>query len=375
MATQRSFRILAGHQDCNDTNSLRFDSVFNTVCNRLPESDPELASQPKLSRLENSVRRKDLLRIGEWFSDSYLKHRKKSRPKKITLDLDSTDDPMHGQQEFSFYHRFYKEHIYHPLLIFNAETEDLIYAMLRPGNPGAASGVVAVLKRLVKKMRRKLAKKLQIEIRADSGFATPQLYDYCECEKLSYVIGFARNWRLQTGIEAFVEKVLTDFNRTQEAQRQFTELFYQANRWDHPRRMIAKVEVADAGLNQRFVVTNRRDLSAQNLYEYYVHRGQAENFVKALKKDLAMDRLSCQGFVVNPFRLWLHALAYPLILRLQNYLIGTLWQNLEAETWRRRLFKNGDRVHESPPRILIHFASSNPKQKIFALRIRQLCPT
>lgn len=375
MATQRSFQIVAGYEDCNDADWLRLDPIFKTVCSRLPESDPDLASQSTLSRLENAVSRKDLFRIGEWFSDSYLKRRKKSRPKKITLDLDSTDDPTHGQQELSFYHGYYREHIYHPLLIFDADTGDLITAVLRPGNRGAAAGVVSVLKRLVKRIRRKLGKKIQIEIRADSGFATPELYDFCEGEQLSYVIGFARNRRLETAIGPFVEQVQEDFKRTAEAQRQFTELWYQADSWEHPRLMIAKVEVTDLGLNRRFVVTNRQDLSPQDLYEYYVDRGQAENFVKAFKKDLAMDRLSCHRFVANQFRLWLHALAYQLIVRLRDYLDGTPWQKLEVETLRRRLLKIGARVQESSRRIWIHFASSYPEQKVFARLMQQLCPT
>ena len=313
MATQRSFQIVAGYEDCNDADSLRLDPIFKTVCSRLPEGDNDLACQSTLSRLENSVSRKDLFRIGEWFCDSYWKRRKKSKPKKITLDVDSTADPTHGQQELSFYHGFYREHIYHPLLIFDADTGDLITALLRPGNRGAASGVVSVLKRLVKKMRRRLGKKLDIEIRADS--------------------------------------------------------------WEHPRRMIAKVEVTDLGLNRRFVVTNREDLSAQDLYEHYVDRGQAENFVKAFKKDLVMDRLSCHRFLANQFRLWLHALAYQLIVRLRDYLQGTPWQKLEVETLRRRLFKIGARVQQSSRRIWIHFASSYPEQELFSVLMQRLCPT
>ena len=313
MATQRSFQIVAGYEDCNDADSLRLDPIFKTVCSRLPEGDNDLACQSTLSRLENSVSRKDLFRIGEWFCDSYWKRRKKSKPKKITLDVDSTADPTHGQQELSFYHGFYREHIYHPPLIFDADTGDLITALLRPGNRGAASGVVSVLKRLVKKMRRRLGKKLDIEIRADS--------------------------------------------------------------WEHPRRMIAKVEVTDLGLNRRFVVTNREDLSAQDLYEHYVDRGQAENFVKAFKKDLVMDRLSCHRFLANQFRLWLHALAYQLIVRLRDYLQGTPWQKLEVETLRRRLFKIGARVQQSSRRIWIHFASSYPEQELFSVLMQRLCPT
>ena len=139
LLTQRSFQIVAGYEDCNDADSLRSDPIFKTVCDRLPESDPDLASQPTLSRLENSVDSKDLTRLGQWLLETYLKHRKKSRPEKIILDIDSTDDVTHGQQEFSFYHGYYREHMYHPLLLFDGETGDLVCALLRPGNQGAAA--------------------------------------------------------------------------------------------------------------------------------------------------------------------------------------------------------------------------------------------
>ena len=121
-----------------------------------------------------------------------MKHRKKSRPEKIILDIDSTDDVTHGQQEFSFYHGYYREHMYHPLLLFDGETGDLVCALLRPGNQGAAAHAVAVLKRVVARMRQVLGSDVPIEVRADSGFATPALYEFCEEEKLQYVVGFAR---------------------------------------------------------------------------------------------------------------------------------------------------------------------------------------
>ncbi|MDA2926866.1 IS1380 family transposase [Acidobacteria bacterium AH-259-G07] len=159
MLCQRSHQIVAGYEDCNDANWLRSDPIFKTICNRLPESDPDLASQPTLSRLENSVTRKDLLRIGRWFVDRYVKQLKKRGPKKVVLDLDSTDDPTHGQQEFTFYHGYFNEYMYHPLLIFDAETGELISGVLRPGNKGAAAQVLTVLKRLVRKIRQRLGRK------------------------------------------------------------------------------------------------------------------------------------------------------------------------------------------------------------------------
>ena len=375
LLTQRSFQIVAGYEDCNDADSLRSDPIFKTVCDRLPESDPDLASQPTLSRLENSVDSKDLTRLGQWLLETYLKHRKKSRPEKIILDIDSTDDVTHGQQEFSFYHGYYREHMYHPLLLFDGETGDLVCALLRPGNQGAAAHAVAVLKRVVARMRQVLGSDVPIEVRADSGFATPALYEFCEEEKLQYVVGFARNSRLAATVEPLVEQVQADYDDSGEKQRQFTELVYQADSWDRERRMVAKVEVSERGFNRRFVVTNRQDLTAGQLYDHYIGRGQCENFVKAFKKDLAMDRLSCHRFLANQFRLFIHALAYVLILRLRDYLCGTPWHNLEIETLRRRLFKIGARVRETSRRIWVHLASSYPEQKLFALLMHRLCPT
>ena len=171
-----------------------------------------------------------------------MKHRKKSRPEKIILDIDSTDDVTHGQQEFSFYHGYYREHMYHPLLLFDGETGDLVCALLRPGNQGAAAHAVAVLKRVVARMRQVLGSDVPIEVRADSGFATPALYEFCEEEKLQYVVGFARNSRLAATVEPLVEQVQADYDDSGEKQRQFTELVYQADSWDRERRMVAKVE-------------------------------------------------------------------------------------------------------------------------------------
>ena len=157
-------------------------------------SEPDLATQPTFSRLENSVTKKDLMRLSRWLLGRYVRSLKKRHPGKIILDLDSTDDHTHGQQEFSFYHGYYRNHILHPLLIFDAATGDLVCAVLRPGNKGAASHIVPVLKRVVEAIRQAVGTDVEIEIRADSGFATPRLYD-CECEenKLQYVIGLSRN--------------------------------------------------------------------------------------------------------------------------------------------------------------------------------------
>jgi hypothetical protein len=168
MIRQRVHQIAGGYEDCNDAQTLRRDPMLKTVCDRLPETDPDLASQPTLSRLENAVVKKDLMRLGRWFVKRYIRRLKKRRPEKIVLDLDSTDDPTHGQQEFSFYHGYYRTHMLHPLLIFDGQTGDLITAVLRPGNRGAAVGAVAILRRLIAAIRKAMPE-VEIQIRADSG--------------------------------------------------------------------------------------------------------------------------------------------------------------------------------------------------------------
>ena len=373
MVGQRLHQIVAGYEDCNDADTLRQDPILKTVCDRLPDSDPDLASQPTLSRLENAVGIKDLMRLSRWFLKRYIRRLQKRRPKTIVLDLDSTDDPTHGQQEFSFYHGYYRSHILHPLLIFDGDRGDLISAVLRPGNKGAAARAVPVLRRVVAAIRKALPK-VRIEVRADSGFATPKLYDFCEPESLDYAIGLSRNPRLERTVEPLLEQTRRQFEESGKNQREFGEFPYQAKIWKHPRRVVAKVEVNEVGINRRFVVTNRTGLAPRQLYDQYTDRGQTENYIKAFKTHLSMDRLSCHRFWANHFRLLLHALAYQMFLILRDYLYGTPWQNLEVETLRRRILKIGARLRQTTRRIWVHLSSAYPEQRIFWLVWGRLHP-
>lgn len=371
--TQRMLQIAAGYEDCNDADALRSDAALKSFCDRLPESGPDLASGPTLSRMENAVTRRDVWRAMQRLRDQYIVKLKRSGRKEVVLDLDSTDDPTHGQQEFSFYHGYFASHIYHPLLIFDADSADLVTAVLRGGNRGAGYRSVSVLKRIIPEMRRRTMQELEIEIRGDCGFATPDIYNYCEEQELSYVIGFARNNCLEAAVEELVEQAREAFDQEGVKQRLFTEFSYQAGSWNRARRIIAKVEVTEKGVNRRFVVTNRNDLSPSQLYEHYIQRGQSENYIKALKQDLQMDRLSCHSFLANQFRLLLHALAYQLFVALRNYLKGTPWSNLEIETLRRRLLKIGARIRETTRRIWIQCSSSYPEQQTFLFVLRRIC--
>jgi hypothetical protein len=174
------------------------------------------------------------------------------------------------------------------------------------------------VERLVREIRRRIGWSVEIEIRADSGFAIPALYEYCEQEGLTYAIGFKRNPRLEQAVVELVAESEAAYEREGCKQRRSMEFFYQADSWNRARRIVAKVEVQERALNRRFVVTNRTDRTPRQLYDHYIQRGQSENFIKAFKNDLSMDRLPCHRFLANQFRLFLHALVYQLFLRLRR---------------------------------------------------------
>ena len=197
LVRQRVLQIACGYADQDDADTLRRDPLLKLVCGRLPDSDLDLASQPTLSRLENAVDRHACYRLALALLDLYLREREREGvPARLVLDLDGTDDPTHGAQEGSAYHGYYRQHMCHPLLLFDGDTGQLLAAILRPGDAGASRGVLTLLRRLVPRLRARWPG-VAIELRADSGFASPKLYSYCEAEGITYTIGLATNARLQ----------------------------------------------------------------------------------------------------------------------------------------------------------------------------------
>jgi hypothetical protein len=265
LVRQRVYQITAGYEDQNDSNSLRSDPLLKLVLGRLPETDFNLPSQPTLSRLENAPGAKACVRIAHALGELYIRERGKGgAPSRILLDFDATDDPTHGEQEGSYYHGYYRRRIYHPLVVFDGETNQLVTAVLRPGNTHASRGALAILKRIVCRLR-KAWPSAAIEIRADAGFAVPEVYEYCEKEGIGYTIGLISNPRL----EALAEDLLERAKRESEAQasahsqvekvRPVSDASYQAGSWERARRVVYKAEVLEKGTNTRFVVTSRPD--------------------------------------------------------------------------------------------------------------------
>jgi hypothetical protein len=372
---QRIFSMALGYEDTNDANTLRSDPALKAISGRLPESSSDLASQPTLCRFENSVSRKDLRRLADWLFQLYVKTHPGPR-EVIVIDIDATDDATHGQQQLSFFHGYYEQHMYHPLFMLDGISGFPMACVLRAGNTHASHRVKAVLKRLIKKLN-KAYPKAQILVRADAGFAVPRLYRFCEKRRISYTIGLITNERLKAKAADLLEKAEKHFDETKEKQRLFTSFNYRADSWSRSRRVVCKVEYTDKGANQRFVVSNVF-LKPQRLYdEIYVLRGDMENRIKELKLDVKADRLSCHRFLANQFRLFLHTFAYCLLWLLRDNLKGTELANAQVGTLRLKLLKIGARIRETSRRVWIHTASGYPYQALFALvlhNVRQAPP-
>jgi hypothetical protein len=367
---QRLFSIALGYEDNNDAATLSQDPAVKMMAGRLPESSRDLASQPTLSRFENMVTTKDLRRLSDVLVDLYLKTHPGPR-KVIILDVDATDDPTHGKQQLSFFHGYYEEHMYHPLFICDGRSGFPLAAVLRPGNTHASHGVLPVLKRLLRKLKRAYPGAL-ILLRADAGFAIPALYRFLERQDIRYVIGFITNNRVLTKAAPLLEKAKQQYHATGEKQRLFTSFSYQADSWTKPRRIIAKVEYTHLGSNQRFVVTNL-SRNPQMVYDdIYVLRGDMENRIKELKLEMKADRLSCHRFLANQFRLLLHTAAYCLFWLLRRNLQGTILEAAQVNTLRLKLLKIGARIRETSRRIWVHLASGYPYRDLLALVLQNL---
>ncbi len=361
---QRVYQIACGYEDQDDADTLRSDPLLKLVCGRLPETDADLASQPTLSRLENAVNARACYRMAVALLELYIQQRGRySAPRRILLDFDSTDDPAHGDQEGVYYHGYYEQHMYHPLLVFDGDTGHPITLVLRPGNTHSSRGAVAILRRIVGRLRQAWPG-VEIELRADAGFAVPAMYEYCEREGIGYTIGLITNQRLETMAEPLLERAKRQYTTEQRKVRLLAAGSYRAGSWDRERRVVYKAEVMADGTNTRFVVTSKSN-QPQSLYDWYVGRGEAENWIKDLKLGLRADRLSCHRFLANQFRLLLTLAAYWLLDTLRRQLVAAGRERLQLDTLRLRLIKIGGRVRQLVTKVKLHLASSHPGQPLW----------
>ena len=363
---QRLYQIACGYEDQDDADTLRYDPLFKLVCGRLPE-EPPLASQPTHSRFENAVDARTCRRLADALLTLYLDERGGAeRPTRILIDADSTDDPTYGDQEGSAYHGYYQQHMYHPLLLWDGDTDQPIAAVLRPGTCHASRGVLGTLRHVVIAIRARWPG-IPIELRADSGFAVPRLYTFCEREGITYTIALGTNDRLKALAADLLAQAKKEFDATGEKARLMGEGRYAAGSWDRERRVVYKAEWLKKGANTRFVVTTRGD-APDLLYDWYIQRGGGpELWIKDLKQGCFADRLSDHTFLANQFRLLLHVAVYWLLTTLRRWLQRLHVARMQLDTLRLWLLKIGGWVQRYLAGIRLHLTSSHPGEPLWLL--------
>lgn len=389
MTRMRVYGILADYADQNDHDVLRSDPIFKLLCDRSIEDD-DLASQPTLSRFENAIDIASFSRLRDMFLDQFIASFAQP-PRQLTLDIDPFDDPTHGQQQLTFFHGYYDQYQYLPRIITCAENDLVVSVCLLHGiaHPtlGAADDLECVVRRL-----RQAWPGVRIHVRGDSGFGTPTMYDASEQLDLQYSFGIGMNARLKKLSEALLAEAVARWEASGQAQRLFTAFWYRADSWPAQRWVVLKCEANAQGTNRRAIVTNRAGAQVlpEAAYDAYADRGESENRNKELKVGLQADRLSDHRYFANLFRLYLHSVAYNLLIRMRHAvadppppplaaevpveaLAGPQrrgWHNHRRErdplgegqpcTWRTRLIKVAARVRETTRRVVVELSASWP---------------
>jgi len=352
LVAQRVYALALGYEDLNDHEELRNDPLLGILVEKANPGSEALAGKSTLNRLELT---KETASQKERYKKVVLDHGAVDRllvevfvqahreaPKEIILDLDATDDPLHGKQEGRFFHGYYGHYCYLPLYIFCGEF--LLCARLRPSNIDASAGSVEELQRIVKQIR-SVWSQVRIVVRGDSGFCREELMAWCEGEGVDYLLGLAKNDRLKAEIEKKMEEAKAQYQETGHAARLFQELVYQTRTsWNRARRVVAKAEHLEKGENPRFVVTSlsAEQWPAQVLYEeHYCARGDMENRIKE-QLMLFSDRTSTHYLRSNQLRLYFSSIAYALLQMLRRLgLEGTELAKAQCSTIRLKLLKIG----------------------------------
>jgi len=391
LVRQRVFGLALGYEDLNDHDELRTDPLLASVVGK---SDPTgsdrrqeqdrgkpLAGKSTLNRLEWGAVKQDRYRkisldteaVDRFFVDVFLAAYQKA-PAEIVLDLDATDDPLHGEQEGRFFHGYYGGYCYLPLYIFCGS--HLLCSRLREANVDASFGAVAELERIVARIRQRWPE-VRIIVRGDSGFAREELMSWCESHSVDFVLGLARNARLQRALGGELAQARALFEESGKAARVFKDFVYRTKKsWSQQRRVVGKAEHLSKGANPRFIVTSLPSdtWSAQVLYEkLYCARGEMENRIKEQQLCLFADRTSTHHLSSNQMRLWFSSVAYALLNELRRLgLTGTDLAQARCDTVRTKLLKIGAQVKVTVRRVWVHLASSYPYATLFAQVLGQL---
>ena len=381
---QRVFSIALGYSDQNDAARVGADPILKSVTGRAPVTGDDLASQPTLSRFENSVSAAELVAMARELESDVVERLRVRYPnaRRITIDMDPSCDPTHGAQQGTLFNGFYKTWCYLPVLGFltiDGDREQYLFsARLRPGNAKEGRTSLRTIRRMVKRLRRAFPRAV-IRVRLDGGFAGSMLFDALDELGVEYVVGMPKNSRLLKLCDVEMTEAAALAESEEETAQIYGECEYQARSGTRSRRVIFKAEVlvADSKVNKnnaRFVVTNvSRSITPETVYrEIYCGRGDSENRIKELKRGLAIDRTSNSSFRSNQFRVLMTAAAYVLFQELRYELRGTEAAHWQVTTIRERLLKIGARVEETARRIVVHLAAACPWRELWCRVARRL---
>jgi hypothetical protein len=368
----RMLMIAAGYEDGNDADNLRSDPMFKLAMGRLP-GDADLCSQPTISRLENLPDARALLRMGRAMVDHYC-HSFRQVPRRITLDIDDTFDTVHGGQQLRLFNAHYDDYGFQPIVVFD-DAGRMIAAVLRPASRPTGKQIVRWLRRLIAAIRGNWPR-VQIMLRADSHYCTPEVLRFCRARQLDYTLGVAPTKTLRKHILKLEESTAARAaaHADGEKLRRFKDFFEGAASWDRVERIIARVEAGPQGTDTRFIVTSLATVSGRTIYQdIYCARGQAENHIKAWKTHLAADRTSCSRAAANQMRLLLHVGAYWLMWSLRTLMPRrSRWRVAQFDTLRRRLIKLAVRIEVLKTQVRLHLPKATADQAIFALLLTRM---
>jgi hypothetical protein len=394
LLTQEVYAVLAGYPDHNDADDLRHDPLFQILAEVSPDTDQPLASGSTLARFGYAFTRRQaelppaerpvllevraaqtsrLKILNRYLVDLFVRTRTRP-PTELILDVDATDDPTHGAQALSGYHGYFRQHQYLPLHVYEGHSGFPLAVWLRPGTIHASLGAVDILAAIVAQVRAAWPD-IRILVRADNGLGVPAVYEFCEAERLDYVIGYASNPVLERATAqalADVELYYAFYGYRDPHGQRFEEVRdYQAGSWPHVRRVIAKVEINPHGSQRRFVVTNRTEPPAVVYHGLYTPRGAVpEQPIGEMKNGLRCDRLSACGFCANAFRLLVPALAYATVVLFREAAAGVeAVATASVGTLRQRLWKVGAVVVTSGQRVWLQVSASWPYRGVW-LRVQ-----
>ncbi|MBN4049721.1 IS1380 family transposase [Bacteroidales bacterium AH-315-N07] len=360
---QRVFMMAQGYEDCNDSEYLKDDPVLTTLLNN------GLCSQPTLSRFENNMDSKTIYRLCEWWVNNYVQELSPEN-NEIVIDVDTTDDPTHGNQQLSMFHGYYWQWMYQELLFLDGKTGQMILPVLLPGTMHPSKPFVSILERIVERIKTRFTG-VSITIRADAGFSSPSFYLLAEKHNLRFCLGLSANEVLKNHVKSEAKKVEEDYLEENKKHQMITGPFmYKAETWEKKQKTYAKIESTGIGMNIRYFVSNMEALTGEQIYyDFYVLRGETcENRIKEIKNMCFSDRLSCESYWANFFRLMLSGIVYEFFRIIKELIAKT--SHSQAKTWlvnniRLFLLKVGATVVERARSIQIRFSKAFAQQELF----------